>query len=83
MTNAGPLDALIEFVDPVTYVPSASYGLVDAYSTRVTWDGHDIATIALPSGKLVEASYTSNAHYDLQCALLRTPDYQTTTHMAS
>ncbi|KAI9463679.1 hypothetical protein BJY52DRAFT_1404720 [Lactarius psammicola] len=33
LTNIGPLDALIEFEEPVT----------------VTWQGHDIATIALPS----------------------------------
>ncbi|EGO25193.1 hypothetical protein SERLADRAFT_448192 [Serpula lacrymans var. lacrymans S7.9] len=32
LTNVGPLDALIEFVEPVT----------------VTWQGHDIATISLP-----------------------------------
>ncbi|KAG2131418.1 uncharacterized protein EDB93DRAFT_1255529 [Suillus bovinus] len=32
LTNVGPLDALIEFVDPV----------------MVTWQGHNIATIALP-----------------------------------
>ncbi|KAG1896026.1 uncharacterized protein F5891DRAFT_1165745 [Suillus fuscotomentosus] len=32
LTNVGPLDALIEFVDPVT----------------VMWQGHDIAMIALP-----------------------------------
>ncbi|KAF9245017.1 hypothetical protein BU15DRAFT_85819 [Melanogaster broomeanus] len=32
MTNIGPLDALIEFVEPVT----------------VTWQGYDIATISLP-----------------------------------
>ncbi|KAI9442265.1 hypothetical protein H4582DRAFT_1809416 [Lactarius indigo] len=33
LTNIGPLDALIEFEEPVT----------------VTWQGHDIATIILPS----------------------------------
>ncbi|KAH9083581.1 hypothetical protein EDB83DRAFT_2511885 [Lactarius deliciosus] len=33
LTNIGPLDALIEFEEPVT----------------VTWQGHDIATIVLPS----------------------------------
>ncbi|KIJ67573.1 hypothetical protein HYDPIDRAFT_180379 [Hydnomerulius pinastri MD-312] len=32
LTNVGPLDALIEFVEPAT----------------VTWQGHDIATISLP-----------------------------------
>lgn len=33
MTNVGPLDALIEFVDPVTYVLSAP-GLIGVYICR-------------------------------------------------
>jgi hypothetical protein len=52
-------------------------------SNRVMWDGHNIATIALPPGKSVKAGYMLNTHFDLQYALLRTSACRITTHKAS
>ncbi|KAI0305626.1 hypothetical protein B0F90DRAFT_1815219 [Multifurca ochricompacta] len=55
LTNVGPLDALIEFEEPVTGLAS------------VTWQGHDVATISLPS-----ICATANAGV---------PDYRTNAHL--
>lgn len=54
LINVGPLDALIEFVEPLTCVHIE--GICDQswyimLQNRVTWQGHDIATITLPSGE--------------------------------
>ncbi|KAF8557967.1 hypothetical protein OG21DRAFT_1504634 [Imleria badia] len=80
MTNVGPLDALIEFVDPVT----------------VNWQGNDIATISLPpvcaaantgvpnyaaQGKLIitdQTQFTSFATY-----LLHNPSFDWTISTSS
>ncbi|KAG2078952.1 hypothetical protein BDR04DRAFT_1124058 [Suillus decipiens] len=61
LTNVGPLDALIEFVDPVT----------------VTWQGHDIATIALPP--VCAAANTGVPNYNTQGQLVITDQIQFTS----
>ncbi|KAG1785555.1 uncharacterized protein HD556DRAFT_110398 [Suillus plorans] len=61
LTNVGPLDALIEFVDPVT----------------VTWQGHDIATIALPP--VCAAANTGVPNYNTQGQLVITDQVQFTS----
>ncbi|KAG1761975.1 hypothetical protein EDD22DRAFT_893760 [Suillus occidentalis] len=61
LTNVGPLDALIEFVDPVT----------------VTWQGHDIATIALPP--VCAAANTGVPNYVTQGQLVITDQVQFTS----
>ncbi|KAG1851680.1 hypothetical protein F4604DRAFT_1933963 [Suillus subluteus] len=61
LTNVGPLDALIEFVDPVT----------------VTWQGHNIATIALPP--VCTAANTGVPNYNTQGQLVITDRVQFTS----
>ncbi|KAG2368054.1 hypothetical protein BDR07DRAFT_1391769 [Suillus spraguei] len=61
LTNVGPLDALIEFVDPVT----------------VTWQGHDIATIALPP--VCAAANIGVPNYNTQGQLVITDQIQFTS----
>ncbi|KAG1812612.1 uncharacterized protein BJ212DRAFT_460083 [Suillus subaureus] len=61
LTNVGPLDALIEFVEPVT----------------VTWQGHNIATIALPP--VCSAANTGVPNYNTQGQLVITDQVQFTS----
>lgn len=61
LTNVGPLDARIEFVDPVT----------------VTWQGHNIATIALPP--VCTAANTGVPNYNTQGQLVITDQVQFTS----
>ncbi|KAH8979124.1 hypothetical protein EDB92DRAFT_1821158 [Lactarius akahatsu] len=64
LTNIGPLDALIEFEEPVI----------------VTWQGHDIATIGLPSSTSFynsdSSSETSNSSLVCAAANSGVPDYR-------
>ncbi|KAH8992759.1 hypothetical protein EDB86DRAFT_3078965 [Lactarius hatsudake] len=64
LTNIGPLDALIEFEEPVT----------------VTWQGHDIATIVLPSSTsfYISDSSSETSNGSLVCAAANSgvPDYR-------
>ena len=53
LINLGPLHSLIEFVEPSTCVHIESICEQPCYivlQSRVTWQGHDIMTIFLPSG---------------------------------
>lgn len=53
LTNVGPLDALIEFVEPVTCVePTCCEHRRTNGDGSVNWQGNDIATILLPPGAL-------------------------------
>ncbi|KAI0298570.1 hypothetical protein BC826DRAFT_1096594 [Russula brevipes] len=77
LTNIGPLDALIEFEEPVT----------------VTWEGRDIATITLPSvcaaADIGVPDYHINAHLTITdqgefaafaTSLLHDPNFTWTIH---
>lgn len=70
LTGTGPLDALIEYVEPVV----------------VNWQGVDIATLTLPAGEfsLTRGSASTRAHYyHVKSVLLQTLALLNTKRMHS
>ncbi|KAG8213768.1 hypothetical protein J3R82DRAFT_10478 [Butyriboletus roseoflavus] len=77
LTNTGPFDVLIEFVDLVTYVEYICCEYTTYGHFSINWQGHDIATILLPP--ICTAANTGDPNSTMQGTLAITNQTQFTS----